>query len=74
MSSRGLVREHQELSWATQRGRAEKACLKEHHFTDKSLDNDCSIYFVHNHKAGGTTMCNVAVQAGLRVAKPVRNW
>lgn len=48
--SRGLAREN--LDWATLRGKAEKACLKDRHFSDKTLDSDCSIYFVHNHKAG----------------------
>jgi len=60
-------------AWANIRANIEKVCVHNGHFARTSLDNNCSIYFVHNHKAGGTTLCNIAVQAGMRVAKPVRN-
>jgi hypothetical protein len=65
------------VDWAGERGVIESSCLRGARLSSghkaPRLQGNCSVYFVHNHKAGGTTLCNIAVQAGLRVAKPVRN-
>mmetsp|Transcript_19777 Transcript_19777/g.28450 ORF Transcript_19777/g.28450 Transcript_19777/m.28450 type:complete len:325 (+) Transcript_19777:99-1073(+) len=33
---------------------------------DTLLHNNCSVYYIHNHKTGGTTMCKSAQENGFR--------
>ena len=33
--------------------------------------NDCAIFYVHNHKSGGTTMCHTAEMAGHKINKGI---